>query len=268
MTRIGLSLVIAALLLHAPATRAAQLDKDSCAKLKTEQGQLEQGGTRGSMVRGPEWAKSNLAPDKLEVIRRLIEVDEQLLFRCGGRPLVLLPNGDPDPAAREIESPKGPPAKAAKPPQAVKKAPDAEKKKVATVEQGVRAARRSWLQGSSAGECGAISCGCSGRDPCQGSRPGGACPPTGDRRGDPSVEHNAAAGSRPGRVVSAATVQGGRGQEGGGHQGGQGQGGQEEGRRRQGRELGLVLQSLFQSGTAGQEVTDHRTALAEGPPRV
>ena len=119
------------MLLHAPATRAAQLDKDSCAKLKTEQGQLEQGGTRGSMVRGPEWAKSNLAPDKLEVIRRLIEVDEQLLFRCGGRPLVLLPNGDPDPAAREVESPKGPPAKAAKPPQAVKKAPDAEKKKVA-----------------------------------------------------------------------------------------------------------------------------------------
>ena len=130
MTRIGLSLVIAALLLHAPATHAAQLDKDSCAKLKTEQGQLEQGGTRGSMVRGPEWAKSNLAPDRLEVIRRLIEVDEQLLFRCGGRPLVLLPNGDPDPAAREVESPKGPPAKAAKPPQAVKKAPDAEKKKV------------------------------------------------------------------------------------------------------------------------------------------
>jgi hypothetical protein len=124
MTRSGISLVIAALLLQAPATRAAQLDKDSCAKLKIEQAQLEQGGTRGSMGRGPEWAKVNLVPEKLEQIRRLIELDEQLLFRCGGRPLVVIPH-DPDPAAREVESKdgaaKGPPAKAAK-------APDAEKK--------------------------------------------------------------------------------------------------------------------------------------------
>jgi len=124
MTRSGISLVIAALLLQGSAARAAQLDKDSCAKLKTEQAQLEQGGTRGSMGKGPEWAKVNLAPDKLEQIRRLIELDEQLLFRCGGRPLVIIPH-DPDPAAREVENKegaaKGPPAKAAK-------APDAEKK--------------------------------------------------------------------------------------------------------------------------------------------
>jgi hypothetical protein len=125
MTRIGLSLVITAVALHATSVRAAQLDKESCAKLKTEQAQLEQGGVRGSMVRGPEWAKSNLAPDKLDNVRRLIEVDEQLLFRCGGKPLVALPN-DPDPA----ETPKAAPAKTAKPPPAVKKAPDAEKKKV------------------------------------------------------------------------------------------------------------------------------------------
>lgn len=126
MTRSGISLVIAALLLQGSAARAAQLDKDSCAKLKTEQAQLEQGGTRGSMGKGPEWAKVNLAPEKLEQIRRLIELDEQLLFRCGGRPLVVIPH-DPDPAAREVESKdgaaKGPPAKAAK-------APDAEKKQV------------------------------------------------------------------------------------------------------------------------------------------
>ena len=133
MKRSGLCLIVAAVVLHAPATRAAQLDKDACAKLKTEQAQLELGGMRGSMGRGPEWAKANLAQDKLEQIRRLIEVDEQLLFRCGGRPLVLLPS-DPDPAARgEVEGKDGakapPPAKPAKPPAAEKKAPDAEKKK-------------------------------------------------------------------------------------------------------------------------------------------
>src|SRR5436305_6223092 len=53
MTRSGLSLVVTALLLQAPATHAAQLDKDSCSKLKVEQTQLEQGGTRGSLIRGP-----------------------------------------------------------------------------------------------------------------------------------------------------------------------------------------------------------------------
>jgi hypothetical protein len=130
---------MAALLLQAIAARAAQLDKESCAKLKTEQAQLEQGGTRGSLGKGPEWAKVNLAPEKLEQVRRLIEVDEQLLFRCGGRPLVLLPS-DPDPAARgETEGKDGSKAPAAKgakapapdkkPPAAEKKAPDAEKKK-------------------------------------------------------------------------------------------------------------------------------------------
>src|SRR6476646_8025660 len=124
MTRFRFSLVLAAVALYAPVAGAAQLDKDSCARLKTEQTQLEQGGARGSMVRGPEWAKSNLPADKLENIRRLIEVDEQLLFRCGGKPLVALP-GDPDPA----ETPRPAPAKAAKQPPAAKKAPDAEKKK-------------------------------------------------------------------------------------------------------------------------------------------
>jgi hypothetical protein len=54
------------------------------------------------MSKGPHWAKSNLEPARLEQIKRLLEIDEQLLFRCGGRPLVSLPKDpDPDPAARE-----------------------------------------------------------------------------------------------------------------------------------------------------------------------
>lgn len=125
MTRSGLSLVIAALLLQAPSVRAAQLDKDSCSKLKSEQAQLEQGGARSSLGKGPEWAKANLAPDKLELICRLIEVDEQLLFRCAGRPLVVLPN-DPDPAARAVQGKDG--AKGG-PPAAAPKAPAGQKKK-------------------------------------------------------------------------------------------------------------------------------------------
>ena len=116
MTRSGLTLFLAALLVQMPAGRTAPLDKEGCAKLKLEQGELEHAGTRGNMGKGPQWAKTNLEPDKLDQIRRLLEVDEQLLFRCQGKPLVDLPKDptDPDPAARE---PGTEPAKAAKAPK-------------------------------------------------------------------------------------------------------------------------------------------------------
>ena len=101
--------------MHLPVARGAPLDKDGCANLRAEQGQLEQAGTRGNMAKGrngprPTWTA------KLEQIRWLLEVDEQLLFRCQGKPLVDLPKDptDPDPAARE---PGTEPAKAAKAPK-------------------------------------------------------------------------------------------------------------------------------------------------------
>lgn len=101
MTRRGLALLAAALVL-ATAARASPLGKDGCAQLKVEQEDLERAGTRASMSKGPQWAKSNLEPARLEQIKRLLEIDEQLLFRCGGRSLVNLPKDpDPDPAARE-----------------------------------------------------------------------------------------------------------------------------------------------------------------------
>ena len=50
MTRSGITVLLAALLLQAPATRAAPLDKEGCANLKAEQGQLENAGTRAAPV--------------------------------------------------------------------------------------------------------------------------------------------------------------------------------------------------------------------------
>ena len=127
MTRSGITLFLAALLVSAPTARTAPLDKDGCAKLKAEEAQIEQSGIRSSMGRGPEWAKANLPPDKLEQIRRLIEVEEQLLFRCHGKALVNLPRDpDPDPAAREVEGKDG-----AKEKQPAAKAVKAAKKKAA-----------------------------------------------------------------------------------------------------------------------------------------
>jgi hypothetical protein len=84
--------------------RAEPLDAATCGLLKGEQGRMEQTGVRSSMDKGPAWAKSNLAADKLDQIRRLMELDEQLLFRCSTRNLVELPpDADADPAAAKAD---------------------------------------------------------------------------------------------------------------------------------------------------------------------
>jgi hypothetical protein len=91
--------------------RAAPLDAATCGLLKGEQAQLEKNGVRDSMAKGPEWAKAKLDADKLEQIKRLIFLDEQVLFRCSGRNLVELPpEADADPAATPPGDEKGAPA--------------------------------------------------------------------------------------------------------------------------------------------------------------
>jgi hypothetical protein len=104
--RIGLVVCVFAIALSFAEVGAAPLDAESCARLKGEQTLLEHSGARGNMLRGPQWAKANLTADKLGQIRRLIEVDEQLLFRCrGGKALVELPpEPEADPAAAPPEA--------------------------------------------------------------------------------------------------------------------------------------------------------------------
>jgi hypothetical protein len=83
---------------------AAPLDADACAKLKVERDGLEQAGVRGNMAKGPQWAKANLPADKLDQIRRLLELEGQLLFRCSGQRLIELPASvEADPAAAAPE---------------------------------------------------------------------------------------------------------------------------------------------------------------------
>jgi hypothetical protein len=84
--------------------RAEPLDAATCGQLKGEQVRMEQTGVRGNMEKGPVWAKSNLAADKLDQIRRLMDLDEQLLFRCSSRNLVELPpDADADPAPAKAD---------------------------------------------------------------------------------------------------------------------------------------------------------------------
>ena len=92
--------------------KAEPLAKDACETLKSEQVALVGTGLRADMARGVAWAKSNLAADRLQKIARLIEVDEQLLFRCPAPP-------SPIEAAAK-SAPKPDPAKPAKPPTAAR----------------------------------------------------------------------------------------------------------------------------------------------------
>ena len=99
-------LLLAALAFALTEVRAAPLDAATCGQLKGEQVRLEQVGVRTNMAKGPQWAKANLAADKVDQIRRLIELDEQLLFRCSARNLIELPadaDADPPPTSAKAD---------------------------------------------------------------------------------------------------------------------------------------------------------------------
>jgi hypothetical protein len=134
-----MSAATAALLVAAAAcasTEAAPLEPQACEALKTERMRLVADGAKADMDRGPEWAKANLAPDRLGKIERLIALDEQLSFRCGeqltARPVLKEPPKPPQPdkppAEKQAAKPAGdlmdglmpsaipPPKKKSKPP--------------------------------------------------------------------------------------------------------------------------------------------------------
>jgi hypothetical protein len=75
--------ILCALAAGLTAAVAAPLEEAACAGLKSERETLVGKGVPGDMARGPEWGKSNLSPERLQEIERMIEVDEQLTFRCG-----------------------------------------------------------------------------------------------------------------------------------------------------------------------------------------
>lgn len=133
MTSGRLVLFLAAAVVALAQAGAAPLDADTCAKLRGEHSQLELAGVEQEMEKGPEWAKANLASDKLDRIRRFIELEEQLLFRCRDKSLVSLPEEqEQTPNADNGEQDKkGAPDKKKDAPAAAKKgkAPDAATKK-------------------------------------------------------------------------------------------------------------------------------------------
>lgn len=61
---------------------ATPLDGPACLLLGQEQKTLEAAGIAADMEKGPDWAKANLAADKLERIKHYLDVKEKVLFRC------------------------------------------------------------------------------------------------------------------------------------------------------------------------------------------
>lgn len=93
---------------------ASPLDAQACGPLKEEQVRLEAAGARARMERGPEWARANLPAEGLKEIARLIEVDEQIAFRCPRpKPAAVEKNaGEAGKGERRTAAPSGEPARA------------------------------------------------------------------------------------------------------------------------------------------------------------
>ncbi len=80
---------------------AEMLDEPACNSLKNEQARLAAEGLKTEMLHGPDWAKANLPASRLEQIKHLIEVEEQIAFRCPlppppkpAQPAAAAPSGD------------------------------------------------------------------------------------------------------------------------------------------------------------------------------
>ena len=123
-----LTILLAGLSLAGPsAVDAARLGKDACYELRVELGMLRAAGVEEDMKLGPEWARINLTRDELKNVQRLVEVEEQLRFRCGslrGRLVAKKP--------RVIPAPDTPLRKPSTPKAAAKVTPPASKKAATT----------------------------------------------------------------------------------------------------------------------------------------
>ncbi len=75
---------------------ATPLGLDACNKLQTERQALTVLGVDKYFEKGPEWAKTNLGVADLNLVKRYLEVYEQLKFRCEKLVAIVEPPDLPD----------------------------------------------------------------------------------------------------------------------------------------------------------------------------
>ncbi|MDX2158403.1 MAG: hypothetical protein SFW09_18040 [Hyphomicrobiaceae bacterium] len=119
--------VAAALLAWATAAPvvAEPLAKEACDTLKAEHAGLEANGLAETLKKGAAWGKSHLKPSQLRDVQRYIELEEQLLFRCGYARMKPLLAADPEEQEPQAARPG---SDAAKPVKAAPKAPPPKRK--------------------------------------------------------------------------------------------------------------------------------------------
>ena len=76
--------LLAALCALSSNLRAEPLSHSACEALKSEHQSLAADGIKTDLARGPEWAEKNLGQLRLQQVARVIEIEEQLAFRCKG----------------------------------------------------------------------------------------------------------------------------------------------------------------------------------------
>jgi hypothetical protein len=69
-----------------PAALASPLDEGSCQKLRTEQEALSVLGIDTYFEHGADWVKANLTVADYNLVKRYVNVYEQLKFRCPTKP--------------------------------------------------------------------------------------------------------------------------------------------------------------------------------------
>lgn len=63
---------------------AEPLDKQSCANLQNQRKQLFNADMQAALDQGPDWVKKHLTDEAIERVRRFLDVEEQIQFRCRG----------------------------------------------------------------------------------------------------------------------------------------------------------------------------------------
>jgi hypothetical protein len=80
--RFSICLALCGLMPNGLSATKAKLDAETCTSLRLEQIKFRQSGVLDDLSKGAEWAKSNLAPDRLREIAHYLELDEQVKFGC------------------------------------------------------------------------------------------------------------------------------------------------------------------------------------------
>ncbi|MFV0297504.1 MAG: hypothetical protein ACK5JT_15420 [Hyphomicrobiaceae bacterium] len=79
------------------AAQGEPLSTDACEKLRSEHADLVRAGLPDIVKKGPDWGRANLTAVQLGQVKKYIEVDEMLTFRCG----LALPRQNPGGAEPE-----------------------------------------------------------------------------------------------------------------------------------------------------------------------